>query len=296
MNVSRRTMLRYAGVGTAAGLAGCLFGGDEGGSDTDDGAGSPDNEIGSMLVNADEFTLAGDGTHPYTGWLVPDAAIPAGNGLEQVFQYDDYETAGGDIRQLRNARQQRSTTMGVDAETISGELLVGVPDENRQFGSIILGSFDKDAVVTGYENETELEVTGEYRGYTTLGSQLVVGPDAVLENTAHERHIDAIHGDLDRLVNVENDVATVVGLLPAGIQTAVTRNENSELFSVVGSSIQEADDSGAVSRGTRFIEVYVFTDEESASLDRLREQLTSENAEIVTEELQGRVAMVEYTR
>lgn len=270
---SRRQLLRYCALGSAVGLAGCLW---------DDNEPPDDGDLPGL------FELAGDGAVPFREWLLPDNTIGHDDDTETVFVYRDYELAAErDWEDALLERQQHADTLGSQPESHSALLMTGIPTAD-EWGLVHLGTFDHDTVVEFQEN-SGFEITDEYRGFSVLDGQFAVGSEAILGTPAYEQHIDAKGGDAERAEDSDADVRLLLDLLPEGVQITASRNQTRENVPITGTSTQEIGPDGGRHRAIRAI---VFDDVEVTSIERARE--ITEDEEVLTEEQHGRVVMLEY--
>lgn len=295
---SRRALLRYGGVGTAAVLAGCLWGNsdDENGNEQNGDEQNGETE-GPNYVEA--FDLAGDGAALFREWLVPGNPVRSQEGVVTVFGYRDFESEdAAAIDSMDTYRSELARTYGTDTTDIVGELIVGDPNSARS-RQIHLGEFDPKKIVETFEEAGTAEQVDEYREYTVIeGAQGkgAVGPDAVLPLPNYERYIDAKHADGERLIDVEQPAGHLLGVLPRGFQITVSRHENLDDLEVNGASYHAVDESGNPERTTR---AFVFRDESSATTERAREIIeigSSGYEEIITEEQHGRMVMTKFVQ
>jgi len=311
---TRRALLRYCGVGSVVGLAGCLWGnddetqnGDENGDTPTDGASptpdstptpTPGENGGESIDYASAFELAGDGATPFRDWVVPGNPQGGVEGVTAVCAYQDFEIA--QQQELSSFQQYRSglaTQYGTDAESLTGELLVGEP-EGEGNRVIHFGEFDADAMTEHFSNQDIMSLIEEYRGYSVFeqrdGNRIVVGSDAVIRVPIYEQYIDASMGDADRLVDVDEDVQDLFSVLPSGLQISVARHEDIDDLAINGSTRHDLTDDGTPNRTTR---AFVFHDEADATTERGREIISRGNTgfdEILTEEAHGRMVMTEF--
>lgn len=288
---TRRRVLEYCAIGSAVGLAGCL-----GGDDDDEAPGNGDSQPGNGNGNgelSDQFELAGDGTHSFSGWLVPDNPIVLQGGTELLFQYNDYEAAAAQgWEDMQQQRQTQAASFGSDVESHVGEVFIGAPEGGEQPGNIQLGSFDQEAIVQ-FQEDAGRTVTDEYRGYSVVSDEVAVGPDALVVTPGYEQYLDARYGDAESLTEADEGASTILGLIPSGVQISVSRDSDLEDVDVSGTSVQEVDTDGNFQR---LIRTFVFESESAASTDRAEEILESGSySETLTAEHTGRVVMVEYS-
>ena len=295
---SRRAFLTTTAAASGIALAGCL-----GGSDDSDGTDDQrDDQRDTSGQNGDtdlpsEFALAGDGTEPFSNWIVPDNPIPIEAGVELVCQFDNYQETDDDWEGLNDARDVIGEWLQVDPQVVSGELYIGPsPELEQSSGSIILGDFEDsvDDIVETFEQSDEgAGITDEYGEYTIVANYVAIGPDAILETTAYEEYIDAYSGEGERLVETDDDAALLFDLLPAGPRIAISRHDDFEDLAINGETHLDLNEQLQV---TRSIRAFVFEDDGDASLDRAREIMEEGNGyeEVMESEESGRVVMVEY--
>ena len=297
---ARRTVLAAVGTATAVGLAGCLGGGDDTGGDDENGENDENGASGDDHPDDPEtaFELAGDGGDSFRQWVIPDNPIESGDSLEHIIRYEDFNVAAEqNWESLVAIRDQLGyDVLGVDPETIAGELLVGDPEGDRSL-QVILGSFDVDTVVAFFE-EGDRVVDGEYGDYTVFepsGDQyeVAVGPDAIVATPLYERYIDAHAGEADRLEDTDEDVSLLFDLLPRGLQTSVYRRPDMAEVAVMGDTDVEINHDDDQLRAVR---TFVYESEDDASLDHATETVSNTVGEenVLDGEHDGRVAMVEY--
>jgi len=306
---SRRVLLRYCSVGLAAALAGCQ-GDDESdedgnGTGTEAATGTPastqapaDPQSGDPASYADVFQLAGDGAAPFRGWLAPDNPIGGIGGVTSICAYSSFEYAAEqELSGLLDYRSALTTRYGIEDESLHGELLVGVPDGDRE-GWIRLGEFDTGQLLRRFRDDDRVRLTGEYRGYSIFqqqnGSRIVVGSDAIIGVPVYEQYIDTNRGDADRLAEVDEDVETLLSVMPAGAQLAVSRHDNLDDLVINGSSRHDFTESGNPNRTTR---AFLFDRPENATVERAEEIISLGNTdyeEILTTEQHRRMVMIEF--
>lgn len=308
---SRRALLRYCGVGAAAGLAGCLWGnGEDDGEETDEtpteepqqptSTPTPSNETEDLGAQdyVDAFELAGEGAEPFEDWVVPGNPQGKVGNATGVCSYLDFEA--GENKQADQLTQRRSevaNAYNTQPASLAGELIVGEPGgAGRRL--IHLGEFDAEAMVEGFQQSEDFSQVDEYRGYTVFeqedGNRIVVGPDAIVRVPIYEQYIDASKGDGERLMAVDEGVRYLFSVLPVGLQISVSRHENIEDLEINGSAWQEFDEEGTPSKTTR---AFVFHDREDATVERAREIISigsTDYEEILTEEQHGRMVMTEF--
>jgi hypothetical protein len=311
---TRRALLRYCGVGSMVGLAGCLWGNDDetqNGDETDqtpvDGTTptpdspatpTPGDNGGESINYAEAFELAGDGAAPFRNWVVPDNPQGSVSGVTAVCAYQDFEIARQqEISALQQYRGALANQYGTDTESLTGQLLVGEPNGSGD-RVIHLGDFDTEAMTEHFKSQDIMSLIEEYRGYSVFeqrdGNRTVVGPDAVIRVPIYEQYIDANMGDADRLVDVDEDVQNLFSVLPSALQISIARHDDLDDLAINGSARHNLDEDGNPNRTTR---AFVFHDEESATTERGREIISSGDTgfdEILTEEEHGRMVMIEF--
>jgi len=293
---SRRALLRYAGVGAAASVAGCLF-------DSSDEESQNGEENGMDNGNeepnySEQFELAGDGTAGFRNWLVPDNPLDLGVEVTSVCGYRDFETGVEQgVSRTETYRRELANGYGTVPDALEGELLVGAPEGTGR-RQIHLGSFEDGAVVETFAGSEDFTQVEEYREYTIFesgpGNRVAIGPDAILSVSTYEQYIDASYGDAERLVDVDEDARLLFDILPRGVQIGVSRHGNLDDLSINGSSYHTLNDSGNPERTTR---AFVFGEESDATVERAREIISIGETgyeEILTEEQHGRLVMIEY--
>lgn len=297
---SRRALLVSAGAAVTVGLTGCLGGGDDG-DDGDDGANGDDGgDNGETPENLEtEFDLAGDGGDSFREWVIPDNSISTDDevdetGVELVLRYEDFEL--GDQQNwepIQNVRHETSLALGVDAETIHGELIVGGPAEMGGDAPVIFGDFDAETIVDHFEDPGGRQQTGEYGEYTIFDNTAAVGSAAVLESPDYESYIDASESDGVRLEDEDEDVRLLFDLVPEGLETRVYRRHEEPGIVIEAQTNVEVDHDADQVRRVRTL---VYEDEDAVDLDQARD-LVSEVLnfeEILDEEHHDRVVMLEY--
>ncbi|RQG91832.1 hypothetical protein [Natrarchaeobius chitinivorans] len=93
---------------------------------------------------------------------------------------------------------------------------------------VFFGSFDVESIVDGVAATDDVEMRGQYEGYTILAEELsngsardiAVGSDAIVVGNDAERRIDASRGDEDRLEEVDPEFTHLFDELPH--ETTVT--------------------------------------------------------------------------
>lgn len=298
--ISRRRLIRYCGLGTLAGLSGCL-GGDSsddetsGETDSTDGtAEETDSPDGSSDTGAlsDQFQLAGDGTVRFEPWLSPAATHPTDGEIEILFAYRNFvrgiEEGTGDIQR---SRQQEASFFGAQEEDFKGEIFLRQPEEGMPAGSVLLGDYDTEEIVEHLESEGRA-VSGEYEGYTLFGERLAIGADAILITAEYERFIDTRLGTGRHLRNEYEDIDILLALQPDGVQITASRRQDLSDVSVTATSFVTLDDSGGPARAIR---TFVFESESDAGIERAEEIASDGRYErTLSSERNGRVVMLEY--
>lgn len=294
----RRKLLTYVGATALVGLAGCLGDSDDSGDSTgENGNGDSGGDGFEDLVAA--FELAGDGGGSFREWVIPDGSISTedeidNSGVELVFRYEDFELGEQEgWEPMIQVRDETSAALGVDAEAIRGELIVGGPESLGGSVPVIFGDFDAETIVEHFEDSGGREQTGEYRGYTIFDDIAAVGSAAVLEMPRYEEYIDASEGERPRLEDEDENVRLLFDLVPEGLETRVYRRHEEPGLAIEAQTNVELDhDANQVRR----VRTLVYENEESVDLDWVRD-LVSEVLnfeEIVEEEHHGRVVMLSY--
>lgn len=284
---TRRTVLSGCGTAAIAAIAGCLGGGDSGDDEDGPGADGQDEDVAEFVG---ELDLAGDGGETFRDWVVPDNPAGTTDEVELVCQYRDFELAEGDAPNLVDLRETRAEEFETTPDRIAGELIVG---NEANHGTIVLGAFDRAAIVEAYTAGDDAVVTGEHRGFTVVGDRLAIGEEAIVDTVSYERHIDAAAGATDRLETADPDARLLFELLPSGPETAVSYHQNLPDLAINGETRVAFDEAVP----TRAVRTFVFDDADAASPERAHEILASgtEPAEILKTEHHERVVMVEYS-
>lgn len=320
---SRRKLLRYGGVGTALAIAGCggsddssddgsngddegdtagPENGDDGNETGDDGEGGDDSDEESegLPDNPSEaFELAGNSAEQYRNWLVPELTLDeeAIGGTKRLYQTNDYRLAAEDGWDAQlTLRDQFAAPLGIEPESIESDVLIGPITEGRPF-RIIFGSFDTTVIEETLES-SDFERTGSDGEYSIYDDQLVIGDDVIVEHPSYEAILQTSRGERDSIGASDDDIGLLLDLVPAGLLVTFRRRENVDVLIADSTTIldvnQDAD--GPSPEFTRAIRTLVFDDAASVTSERVREIVIENSSffsEVVTLELQGRVAMAE---
>jgi hypothetical protein len=283
---SRRKLLKYSGVAVAAALAGCNAPSTD--SETDDDNGLPDDP-------ATEFELAGEGSVGFRGWLNPQYTLesPTDGEQSQLYQFIDYGLIPeGEMSQQVERRENFADSIGVEPTSIQRELLLGPIEGNLPY-KILFGSFDAEAVATTFEN-TGFERTSEPGDFVVFDERFAISADTIIEHPNSAGLIEQHEAGQQPFEGYDADMQLLLDLIPAGPQATVNKRDDIDDVVLDGLTILELD--GPVA--THGIRTLVFTDEEAASLERAREIDIEGSVRdtVLTEEIQGRVVMLESRR
>lgn len=297
---SRRNLLQYGSVGIALAIAGCGDDTETTDDGSNDGAENEQDTDGNGETDADGdetegFELAGDGAAPYREWLVPEHTIDrdVDADTKQLYQFNDFDLA---VEQGWTAqsqlRQQYADSFGLEGSAIESEVLVG-PVEDGVPWRLFFGSFDTETVAETLE-ERGVEQTATDGEFTVFGGQFAVSDSAIVTHPEYDVFLETSRGNREPIGEVDEDVATLLNLVPQGAMVTLARRENSDL-SVEGMSVVDFDEEGQRSRAIRTL---VFDDADAVGSERIREIVVENSVfeEILTEETDGRVAMVEVGR
>lgn len=277
---SRRQLLKYGGVGIATALAGC-----NGGETSDD---TPsDGDTGST-----EFELAGGGSAEFRQWLAPQYTIESATDGQQrqLYQFIDYtRIPDGEMTQQVERRETFANRIGVDPTSIEQELLLG-PIENNLPYKLLFGSFDAENVARAFEN-TGFERTGEAGEFVIFDETFAISTEVIIEHPDSAALIDGAQNGYGPFEGYDEEMNRLLDLLPAGPQATLSKRDDIDDVVLDGLTILELN-GPVVTHGIRTL---IFTDEEAATLERAREIDIDGSArdEVLTEELDGRVVMLE---
>jgi hypothetical protein len=292
--LSRRRTLQSCLVGSFAGVAGCLGGGDSeestpAGNGTDGNTADGSTGDGSTV---DQFSLAGNGAEDIRNWLAPEAKHPSSGETEVLFAVQDFETAiDQGWEELANVRRSKANTFGVEPSSIHKELIIGLPEGNR-VGSIYLGDFDIERILSELESNGETPST-EYEGYSVFAGQFALGSDAILVTPEYEQFIDAKRGSGPLMESEYDGLSTVLDVLPEAGQVSVSKRNDLDDISLTGSAFVSFESGGSF---TRVIRTFIFTSPDTTSVERA-EEIVSQGRyqETLNSEQQGKVVMLEYS-
>jgi hypothetical protein len=283
---SRRKLVQYSGVGIALAVAGCNGAGDSSGEGDDNGL---------PKDSADAFELAGDGSAGFREWLGPEFTLEsrADGEQRQLFQFVDYEEIpDGEMQQQRDQRANFAEQIGAAPESIERELLLGPITDNLPYRALF-GSFDAAALVDSFENEG-FERTGEPGDFVIFDESFAISGDTIIEHPSSATLIERMMSGQQSFEGIDEEMELVLDLVPAGPQTTITSRGDHDDVVLDGLTIFELN-GPVVTRGIRTL---IFEDESAATSERVREIDIDGSArnEVVTEEIRGRVAMIESRR
>ncbi|MXR50950.1 hypothetical protein GRX03_04920 [Halovenus sp. WSH3] len=282
---SRRQILQYGGVGAALAVAGC----NSPGSSTGDGS---EQQPGSLAA---QFELAGNGAEGFRPWLDPAFTIdPQTEGRRrQLYQFIDYDLIPRQgMEEQKQRRAAYAERIGIAPESVNRELLLG-PVEGALPYRALFGSFDSTTLVQSFEN-SDFQRTAEPGEFVVFDDTFAISDEAIIE---HPSVVDLIQGRQEEkppFEGIDEEMEILLDLVPAGPQ--VTINSRDDLDDVVVDGLTIIRLNGSVA--TYSMRTLVFEDESAATSERVRE-LDIENSarnEVLTEEIHGRVAMIESQR
>lgn len=236
----------------------------------------------------------GDGGWPgYTDWLyVPDTD-------DTLFIVDQYaEVAGID---------------GLPDELVPDEVL-GIPTEDVdhsvsfEWETLYEGSFDASQLRNAFESEEEFTVVadGELRGYDVYvveetGQRIAFrdGRAVVGVHDSLERFLDTGAGEVDRLVDENDDANVLTAELDAGhsVRGDVKLSDDANTFNWLGEKVVAAGSNVEYGSDTaEFQEVVVFETEADVDEEATRSNFEGDDYWDVSSSSDGRVVTVTYTR
>lgn len=277
---SRRKLLKYGGVGLATALAGCNGGGTDGDRPSDGG------------TDAGGFELAGDGLAPFREWLAPQYTIESATDGQQrqLYQFIDYtRIPDGEMAQQVQRRETFAEQIGVAPTSIEQELLLG-PIEGSLPYKLLLGSFDARQVIRTFENSS-FERTGNPGEFVIFDETFAISSEAIIEHPNSAALIDGAQNGYGPFEGYDEEMNLLLDLVPAGPQVTLSKRDDFDDVVLDGLTILELN--GPVT--THGIRTLVFTDADAATLERAREIDIDGSArdEVLTEEISGRVVMLE---
>ncbi len=283
---SRRKLLKYSGIAVAAALAGCNAPSTDG--ETDDNSDFPEDP-------AAEFELAGEGSVGFREWLNPEYTLesPTEGEQSQLYQFIDYEMIpDGEMTQQVERRANFADSIGVEPTSIGRELLLG-PIEGSLPYKMLFGSFDAQALATTFEN-SGFERTSEPGDFVIFEERFAISADTIIEHPNSAALIEQHEAGQQPFEGYDADMQLLLDLIPAGPQATLSKRDDIDDIVLDGLTILEVTRSTA----THGIRTLVFTDESAATLERAREVDIDGSARdtVLSEELQGRVAMIESRR
>lgn len=282
---SRRRLLRYSGVGIGLAIAGC--------NSSDTSEDEPDDELPENP--AESFDLAGNGSDGFREWLAPEFTIadPAEGERRQLYQFIDYQLIPEQEMQAQKDRRATfAERIGVSPESIQRELLLGPISGNLPYRALF-GSFDAEELVQRFEN-SGFERTSEPGAFVVLDETIAISDETIIEHPDSAELIAAMQEGHEPFEGFDEEMELLLDLIPAGPQVAI--NARGDHDDVVLDAQTIITLSGPVV--TYGIRTLIFEDASAATSERVRE-LDIENSardEVLTEEINGRVAMIESRR
>lgn len=284
---SRRKLLQYSGVGIALAVAGC--------NGTDDPSGEDDGGDGVPETPSEEFELAGDGSAGFREWLGPEFTLESrtDGDQRQLFQFVDYEEIpDGEMQQQLDRRATFAEQIGVAPESIERELLLGPITNNLPYRALF-GTFDAATLIESFES-SDFERTSEPGDFVIFDESFAISSDTIIEHPSSATLVENMMNGQKPFEGIDEEIELLLDLVPAGPQ--VTINSRGDYDDVVmdGLTIFELD-GPVVTHGIRTL---VFETESAATSERVQEIDIEGSArdEVVTEEIHGRVAMIESRR
>ena len=283
---SRRTLLRYSGVGIGLAIAGCNSADNSDGDDSDDEL--PENP-------ADAFELAGDGSAGFREWLAPEFALESqtDGDQRQLFQFVDYEEIpDGEMEQQRNQRENFAEQIGISPESIERELLLGPITDNLPYRALF-GTFDAAALIDSFEN-SGFERTSEPGEFVIFDESFAISSETIIEHPRSATLVENTMNGRQPFEGIDEEMELLLDLVPTGPQITINSRGDHDDIVMDGLTILELN--GSVT--THGIRTLIFEDASAATSERVREIDidSSVRDEVVTEEIQGRVAMIESRR
>jgi len=302
---SRRRLLQVAGAGLAVAVAGCSSG------DSDDSDGTPSNDTqndsedgstdGDESVTLQEFdtpgemTLAGTGSEPFRGWLLPGFTEQIDVG-ELLCQFENYGAlSSGSQSRVARQREFVADLLGVESSVLSWGLGVGSAPSG-QLGWIYRGSFDRQAVRSHLENTRNVYYAGALEEYEVLETDseyaVAVGENTVIEHPSYDAFVAAEQGERELLAETDESAALALDLLPDGLRILLTRQTESPELDVFGTSFQAYENGQPTQRTSTF----VFSEAGSATLETARSILGDRGIDPTVEaaEAAGRTLLLQY--
>lgn len=280
---SRRKLIQYGGVGIGLAIAGCNSADD---SDEED----PDSELPENP--ADTFELAGDGSAGFREWLAPEYTLesPAAGELRQLYQFVDYgEISSGEMENQRQQRRTFADRLGIQPEQIERELLLGPINRELPYRTFF-GSFDAEALTEAFE-ASGFKQTGEVGEFVVLDETFAISDSVIIEHPNNGDLIEGMQTGQDPFEEIDEEMGLLLDLIPAGPQVTINSRGDHDDVVLDGQTIFEINGPYR----THTIRTLVFTEESAATSERVREldiDGTVRN-EVLTEEINGRVAMIE---
>lgn len=226
MTNSNSKITRRGVVGVlAVGLAGCMS------SEDDDENGTSDTE------NADGNADGGNGDQDGLDRDIPDRDIDADWDEAATFRtwLTDADPFNGGNRRFDYTEEFPEDTdfssvfpeyFEVSTETVDAHLI-------QSLTQVFFGSFDREAIVEGIEDDDEYEFTEEYEGYAVVDApipnssgrrDIAVSDDVIVIGPDYEERIDAHNGDQERLEDVDQEFTHLFRQFPH--ETTVTAEYN----------------------------------------------------------------------
>lgn len=291
---SRRRLIQYGGVGAALAVAGCNSSGDS--NDVNEPGEDDPSDTQQSGELAAQFELAGNGSEGFRPWLDPEFTLEsrADGERRQLYQFIDYDLIPE--QGMEGQKERRNTyaeRIGVQPESIHRELLLG-PIEGDLPYKVLFGSFDSEALVQAFEN-SGFEQTAEPGEFVVFDETFALNDETIIEHPDATGLIQGKQEGHPPFEGIDEEMGLLLDLIPAG--PLVTINSRDDLDDVVLDGLTAIRLSGP-SVATYSMRVLVFEDESAATSERVRE-LDIENSvrdEVLTEEIHGRVAMIESRR
>lgn len=285
---SRRKLIQYSGVGIGLAIAGCNSA-DNSDENSDDGdSGLPDDP-------ADAFELAGDGSAGFREWLGPEFTLESRTDGEQrqLFQFVDYgEIPDGEMEQQRNQRETFAEQIGISPESIERELLLGPITDNLPYRTLF-GTFDAAALIDSFES-SGFERTSEPGEFVIFDESFAISSDTIIEHPQSATLVENTTNGRQSFEGIDEEMELLLDLVPTGPQITINSRGDHDDIVMDGLTIFELN--GPVA--THGIRTLIFEDASAATSERVREIEIDGSArdEVITEEIQGRVAMIESRR
>jgi hypothetical protein len=283
-------LIQYSGVGVALTLAGC-----NGNPDGEDGEENGNDESGLPENPAEEFGLAGDGSAGFREWLGPEFTLESRTDGErrQLFQFVDYgEIPDGEMQRQRDRRASFAERIGISPESIERELLLGPITDNLPYRTLF-GTFDSDALIETFESNG-FERTSEPGEFAIFDETFAISADAIIEHPDSAALVENMMNGQQPFEGIDSEMKALLDLVPAGPQVTISSRGDYDDVVLDGLAIFRLN-GPVVTRGIRTL---IFADESAATSERVQEIDIEGSArtEVVTEEIHGRIAMIESRR